>query len=95
MGNKSKVNYILFISVLSFGVLSYYIFYPLNNRVNETVNDIKILYFGVSFEQKVEQNAIYMSSISNTLSKDYFIEEIMKNESPRWKMYGIGYELEK
>jgi len=79
---KSKLNYYLLLTILSFGVCSYYIFYPLKIRINETMNNIVSLYMPKSLEEKIEDDASYLAEKNDTLSKEYFRNEIQNN--PEW-----------
>ena len=74
-----RIYYLLTSVLFGFGV-SYAIFPPLNTRVNETFKNFKILSSGLSLEEKIENDAIYMSAHNDTLSKEYFIREIKKNK---------------
>jgi len=79
---KSKLNYILLGFLFCFCIISYYLFPPLNNRVHQSLENIKILYHNPSFEEKLENDALYMSSRNDSFSKNHFIEQILKN--PKW-----------
>ena len=67
--------------MFSFSIISYYAFNPLQARVDETINSIHLLKTGISFQEKLENDAAYMASKSDTLSKEYFINEILKNDN--------------
>ena len=72
-------NYYLIIFLL-FIYFSYSFFEPFTNRINQTINNVQLLYTDISFEDKVENDAVYMASKDSTTSKDYFIKQIMKKE---------------
>ena len=68
-----------------FGVLiiifSYYFFPPFQNRVNQTIANIKLFYSPLSFEDKVEADAIYLANKDDSLTKEAVINKILDDEN--------------
>ena len=78
--HRSK--YILLFILPIFSIIAYLSFSPLQNRINNTLDSIHLLKSGMSFQEKLEKDAIYISSQNNSLSKNQVINEILKN--PEW-----------
>jgi len=70
----------LFILSLTVGVIAYFSSTPFNARFNESLKNVRAIYSPPSFKEKVESDAIYMASQNDSLSKEHFMEEILKNK---------------
>ena len=79
---KTITKYAYLTALLSFSLICYYVFSPVNTRFNESLYNIKILYYGMSDDEKIDKDAAYLASNNDSLSKEYFISEIYKN--PEW-----------
>ena len=77
---QEKIKYYILIIPIVFGLISYYLFPPFHNRVDQTLNSIKLLSSEMSLIEKVEDDAAYLASKNDSLSTEYFRQEIMKNE---------------
>ena len=80
ISKQKNIKYSILSIPIIFGLMSYYIFPPLHNRVNQTINSIKLLSSEMSLSEKIENDAIYLSSKNDSLSTEYYRKEIMKNE---------------
>ena len=78
---QKNIKYYILIIPIVFGLISYYLFPPLQNRVDQSINSIKLLSSDMSLIEKVENDAVYLSSKNDSLSAEYFKKEIMKNET--------------
>ena len=76
--STSKTKYYLLLVVFFITTCSYYIFSPFQNRIHQTIASINLIYNKPSFKEKVENDAAYMA-MNDTLPKEYFISEILKN----------------
>tara|TARA_B100000530_G_scaffold236819_1_gene153858 strand:- start:1657 stop:2973 length:1317 start_codon:yes stop_codon:yes gene_type:complete len=82
VSKKDAKSYYILTFIILFGLISYQLFSPLNNRVNETLHNIKLLSSKQSLEEKIENDAIYLASQNDSLSKKHFIKKIKNN--PTW-----------
>ena len=77
---QGRIKYYILIIPIVFGLISYYLFPPFHDRVDQTVNSLKLLSSEMSLIEKVEDDAAYLASKNDSLSSEYFRKEIMKNE---------------
>ena len=82
ISKRAAESYYILTFVMLFGLISYHLFSPLNNRVNETLHNIKLLYSNPSLEEKIENDAMYLASKNDSLSKEDFMKKIKNN--PTW-----------
>ncbi len=77
---QSKNKYYSLVGLFFIIIFSYYIFAPFQNRIHQTISSVKLIYNDLTFQEKVENDAAYMAMMHDTLSKEYFINEILKNK---------------
>ena len=91
---KLKLKFInIFLSFFTIIVCSYTFFSPFQNRVLQTIDEVSLLYNGMSLEKKILQDAIYLNEKNSDYSTDYYINKIkaddfwvksIMNKTPRY-----------
>ncbi len=77
--SEGKNRILLLISFVVISVISFEMFNPFQNRINQTIENVKLIKSPLTLEQKIELDATYLSQ-KNSESKEFYIEKILNDK---------------
>ena len=77
---KGKTRILLLTSFIVISTISFKVFKPFQNRVNQTIENVKLIRSPLTLEQKIELDALYLSQ-KNSETKEFYIEKILNDKS--------------
>ena len=77
---KGKTRILTLTSFVFISIICFKVFKPFQSRINQTIENVKLIKSPLTLEEKIELDALYLSQ-KNSETKEFYIEKILSDKS--------------
>ena len=77
---KGKTRFLTLTSFVFISIICFKVFKPFQSRINQTIENVKLIKSPLTLEEKIELDALYLSQ-KNSETKEFYIEKILSDKS--------------